>query len=275
MRTSRFFGIHANPSSTLRWVLAVLPFIFLVIAYLVASDIRLTENPQDKLLPSVGQMIDAMKLAAFEPNRRTGEYMLWKDTLASLQRLGLGVIIAALAGLWLGLNMGVYPGLRGLSFSALTFGAMIPPLAILPILFITFGIDELAKVILIVFGIMPVIARDTLMAVEKVSREQIAKSLTLGASQLALTYRIILPQIMPRLIESMRLSLGSAWLFLIAAEAIAAESGLGYRIFLVRRYLAMDTIIPYVLWITMLGFIMDWILRYALHRLYPWYSNGK
>ncbi len=61
---------------------------------------------------------------------------------------------------------------------------------------------------------------------------------------------MVLPQIWPRLIDSLRLTLGSAWLFLIAAEAIASTEGLGYRIFLVRRYLAMDVILPYVVWIT-------------------------
>ena len=61
----------------------------------------------------------------------------------------------------------------------------------------------------------------------------------------------------------MRLQLGCAWLFLIAAEAIASTEGLGYRIFLVRRYLAMDVILPYVVWITLLAFAMDWLLRVA------------
>ncbi len=57
---------------------------------------------------------------------------------------------------------------------------------------------------------------------------------------------------LPRLVDALRLEIGPAWLFLIAAEAVAADSGLGYRIFLVRRYLSMDVIIPYVIWITIL-----------------------
>lgn len=69
----------------------------------------------------------------------------------------------------------------------------------------------------------------------------------------------------------MRLTLGKAWLFLIAAEAVAATDGLGYRIFLVRRYLSMDVILPFVLWITLLGFTMDWLLRTLLHWKFGWY----
>jgi NitT/TauT family transport system permease protein len=183
--------------------------------------------------------------------------------------------LAGVVGLLLGLNMGVFPGFRNASTSFVTFISMVPPLAILPILFISFGVDELAKVMLIFIGVFPVLARDLQLAVQRIPREQITKALTLGASNLSLTYRIVLPQILPRLIEALRLSLGAAWLFLIAAEAIAAEEGLGYRIFLVRRYLAMDAILPYVLWITLLGFLMDFGLRWILRRGFPWYVAGE
>jgi NitT/TauT family transport system permease protein len=275
MKPPRFFGIHARPAGWWKWALAAIPFVLALAAYTIAADIRHQANPADKLLPTLGQMAGAVQRMAFEPAKRSGEYQMLNDTLSSLRRLGTGVLIATLLGLLLGLNMGLFPGLRALGQSALTFVSMIPPLAILPILFIAVGVDELAKVTLIVIGIFPVIARDTLMAVQKVPREQITKALTLGASQLDLTYRIVLPQITPRLLESVRLALGAAWLFLIAAEAIAATDGLGYRIFLVRRYLAMDVIIPYVLWITLLGFGFDWLLRLATRRLFPWYQAEK
>ena len=71
----------------------------------------------------------------------------------------------------------------------------------------------------------------------------------------------------------MRLSLGPAWLCLIAAEAIAATEGLGYRIFLVRRYLAMDVILPYVVWITLLAFAIDFLLRRYSQWRYPWFHQ--
>jgi NitT/TauT family transport system permease protein len=64
-------------------------------------------------------------------------------------------------------------------------------------------------------------------------------------------------------------------LFLISAEAIASTEGLGYRIFLVRRYLAMDVILPYVVWITLLAFLMDWLLRIASRVAFPWAENER
>ncbi len=272
----RLWGIHARPGNgALRWFLVALPFLLCIGLYLVFSDIRHQENPSDKILPTFSQMADAVDRMAFTEDRRSGDYLMWVDTLASLQRLLLGAGLAAVLGLLLGLNMGLFPALRSGLAPFITFVAMIPPLAILPILFIALGVDEVAKTALIFLGTFPMITRDIYLATLKLPREQIAKALTLGASQLDIVYRLALPQVLPRLIDTVRLALGAAWLFLIAAEAIAATEGLGYRIFLVRRYLAMDVILPYVLWITLLGFAMDWMLRALLRWKFKWYLEVK
>ena len=252
-------------------LLALLPFIIVAAVYLFFSHQRLAENPADKLLPSIGQMLDAIDRLALKPDPQTGDYTLFVDTWASLKRIGLGVGLAALAGLLAGINMGLLPRVRALFSPFLTFVSMIPPLAILPILFISLGVDELSKVALIFLGVFPVIARDLMLAAGQIPREQIVKAITLGASQSAVIYRIVMPQILPRLIDNVRLCLGGAWLFLIAAEAIASTEGLGYRIFLVRRYLAMDQILPYVFWITALGYAADWALRKLIERRFRWY----
>jgi NitT/TauT family transport system permease protein len=68
----------------------------------------------------------------------------------------------------------------------------------------------------------------------------------------------------------LRLAIGPAWVFLISAEAIASDVGLGYRIFLVRRYLSMDIILPYVAWIALLAVTMDWALRQLSERGFAW-----
>jgi NitT/TauT family transport system permease protein len=274
-RLPHLFGIHAVPRGVWRVLLIALPFLLAIALYVSISHQRHLENPNDKLFPTIAQMADAVERMAFTEDPRTGSYLMVQDTLSSLKRLAMGVALAAAVGLWLGLNMGLFPGLRELSLSFVTFVSMIPPLAILPILFITFGVDELAKVMLIFIGIFPVLTRDIYLAVRRIPREQVTKALTLGASHLSLTYRIVLPQIWPRLIEALRLSLGAAWLFLIAAEAIAANTGLGYRIFLVRRYLAMDVILPYVLWITLLGYLIDLGLRLLLRKGFRWYVAGE
>ena len=274
-RVPRLLGLHAEPGTVLRAVLAVLPFVLLVVSYLVASDLRNASNPDDKLLPSFAKMLAAVERMAFTPDRRSGDYLLWVDTLASLRRLLIGAGLAALVGLWLGLNMGLFPGMRAFTRPVVTFISIVPPLAVLPVLFISFGVGEMAKVVLIFLGSAFVITRDTLLAVRALPGEQITKALTLGATQLAVVYRVVLPQILPRLFNAVRLSLGAGWLFLIAAEAVASTDGLGYRIFLVRRYLAMDVIIPYVLWLTFLGFMLDFLIRRFVSWQFPWYEPTR
>jgi NitT/TauT family transport system permease protein len=143
-------------------------------------------------------------------------------------------------------------------------------MAVLPILFIVLGLGEVSKVALIVLGIAPFLMRDLQLRVEELPTEQLVKAQTLGGSSWQIVTRVIVPQMLPRLADGVRLSLCSAWLFLISAEAIAAEEGLGYRIFLVRRYLAMDVILPYVAWITLLAFVFDMALRALNRRCFPW-----
>ena len=248
----------------------MLPFILIAIIYVIGSAERRAANPDDKLLPPVSEMVETSKRLVAEPDRRSGDYVLWTDTTASLQRLALGLGISALAGLTLGVAIGLLP-VAGAGFGMLVAVlSMIPPMAMLPILFIVFGLGELSKVVLIIIGITPMLVRDISLEVAGMPREQLIKAQTLGASTWQVAIRVVLPQIMPRLIKGLRLMIGPAFLFLISAEAIAADAGLGYRIFLVRRYLSMDVILPYVAWITLLAYLLDLALVLIGRRAFPW-----
>jgi NitT/TauT family transport system permease protein len=255
-------------------LLSALPFILIVAAYLYYSQARLADNPGDKLLPAPATIAATVHEYAFEEDERSGEYLWWNDTWASLERLLTALAISAVVGVVLGVSIGVLPYLRATLAPFVAVVSLIPPLAILPILFIVVGLGELAKITLIIIGVTPVIARDLAMRVGELPQEQIIKAQTLGASTWHLVVRVVLPQIWPRLLDALRLTLGSAWLFLIAAEAIASTEGLGYRIFLVRRYLAMDVILPYVAWITLLAFTMDWLLRLVRAKAFAWARAG-
>ena len=273
MKYPKLFGIFAMPPTLIAWLLRIVPFVALICAYIIASDMRLEANPSDKLLPSLARMYETLVQYVATIDPRTGKYLLLADTTASMSRIATGISLAAVSGLMLGVNMGLFPGLRLLLNGVVTFLSIIPPLALLPILFVTVGTDEAAKVTLIYVGTVFVITRAVFQETEEIPRELIIKAFTLGATEFQIAYSIALPMVLPRLIGAVRLSLGGAWLFLIAAEAIAATEGLGYRIFLVRRYLAMDVIIPYVLWITFIGFSIDWVLRKFTAWKYPWYEQ--
>ncbi|MAO14442.1 MULTISPECIES: ABC transporter permease [Marinobacter] len=266
--------INRHPGRFSAILLGLLPFLLIMLIYSLASQQRLADNPNDKLLPGLEQMTAAVDRMAFQEDRRSGNYLMWEDTAASLKRLGMGVGIAASLALVVGLLNGILPLVRANLAPLVSALSMVPPLAILPILFIVFGLGELSKVMLIVIGTAPVMMRDVAQRVRELPGEQLIKIQTLGANSWQVITRMALPQTLPRLIDSVRLSLGPAWLFLIAAEAIASTEGLGYRIFLVRRYLAMDVILPYVIWITILAIVIDQLLRLANRKLFPWYNAG-
>ena len=147
-------------------------------------------------------------------------------------------------------------------------------LSVLPILFIAFGIDELSKIALIVIGVTPTIILDTLNLTKSVPNEQIVKGMTLGAGDFAITWSVVLRQIMPRVLNSIRLNLKSVMLFLFAGEMIASQDGLAFRIALLRRHMGMNIIIPYVLWVALLLFVTDLAMRMLNRRLHPWFREA-
>ncbi len=262
--------LNARPHGGGRLLLGLLPIAILVLLYLVASQARLAENPRDKILPTPAAMAQSMEIMALQEDPRTGEIPLVADTRASLIRLGIAMGAAAVTTLVLGLSIGLLPYARaGLGPLVATI-SVIPPIAVLPILFIVFGLGETAKIMLIFIGITPFMVRDLASHVGAIPEEQIVKAQTLGASTWLVALKVALPQAMPRLIDSVRFSLGPAWVFLISAEAIASDVGLGYRIFLVRRYLAMDIILPYVAWISLLAVIIDLLLLAWSRTAFRW-----
>ncbi len=267
--------VNRVPARGSAMLLGAMPFILLVFIYVFASNVRHAANSQDKLLPTPAALGETIGHYAFERDRRSGEILFWLDTWASLERLFIALLVSAAIGLAFGIALGVIPAVRATLAPFVAALSMIPPLAILPILFIVLGLGEVAKITLMVIGITPVIIRDLALRASELPAEQLIKAQTLGASTWQLIVRVVLPQTWPRLIDALRLTLGAAWLFLIAAEAIASTEGLGYRIFLVRRYLAMDVILPYVVWITVLAFLTDGLLKWIRSRACPWVEMGR
>ena len=174
--------INRQPGVVLGTALMVLPFVLVFIAYAIGSEIRLAANPADKLLPSPSTIAATAERLFTEPDRRSEKILLWHDTAASLIRLTLGVGIAAALATILGLLIGLLPHVRATLAGFVAVVSMIPPLAVLPILFIVFGLGELSKVVLIIVGILPFLIRDLSARVMEIPREMIVKAETLGAS---------------------------------------------------------------------------------------------
>jgi NitT/TauT family transport system permease protein len=254
------FGIHADPPAAVEWI----PFIVVLVLYQVGSMVYLADNPDGKLLPSFYTMGERIWSFAVESDR------LWLDTFVSLYRLGIGVILAAIVGLWLGVNMALFPGMRRILLSFIEDVSSIPPMGFIAIIMILAGIGDVSKILLIFLGIVFAITRDMYLETSGLAKELLDKACTIGASPVAYVYRIALPLVMPRLLETVRISLGSAWVYLIASESLSASAGLGRRMFVVARQMDMATIYPYLIWIGLLAFALDRSLVYARAYCYPW-----
>jgi NitT/TauT family transport system permease protein len=278
--------INARPgrgtAATLSWLL----FAIGIGLYLVAAQARHRENPDERVMPTVTQMTQGMIDAALQPAeedellpegatviQRLMGSMLWKDTLATSRRFAYAMLLLVPA-VFLGLHMGLFPYVGALFLRFILFFDKIVALSLLPVLFIAFGIDELSKVMLIVIGVAPTIILDTFNLARSVPSAQVVKAFTLGASDFDVAYRVVFKQLLPRVLNSIRLNLKAVMLFLFAGEMIASTDGLAYRIALLRRHMGMDVIIPYVLWVALLLFLVDLAMRYANRVLHPWFHEA-
>src|SRR5262245_48810759 len=132
--------VNRKPSRGGGLALGLLPFILIAAVYLFGSNLRLAANPDDKLLPSPASLGAAIHQVAVEEDQRSGNIVLWLDTGASLKRLATALAISAALGLALGVAIGLIPYVQKTLAPVVAAIAMIPPLAILPILFIVAGL---------------------------------------------------------------------------------------------------------------------------------------
>jgi NitT/TauT family transport system permease protein len=282
-----FLLIHAKPgrvsTAALSWIL----FAAGIAAYFWIAQARHRENPEDRVTPTLAQMATGMWTAAMQPAEedeqpetppatllaKFSHSMLWKDTKATARRFfySLALLLPAVV---LGLHMGLFPYVNVFFLRFILFFDKIVALSLLPILFIAFGIDELSKIMLIVIGVTPTIVLDSFNLTRGVPPEQVVKAFTLGASDFTVAYRVVLKQIAPRVLNSIRLNLKAVMLFLFAGEMIASTDGLAYRIALLRRHMGMDVIIPYVLWVALLLFAVDLAMRVLNRTLHPWFHEA-
>lgn len=283
-RVTDLTGIQVQPSRlwthSLSWIL----FIAGVVLYGQMSVARHKENPEDRVMPSVHQLAQGIKSSVLESAEeddpvdpgapflvKLRQSMLWKDTIASGRRFLIALVLLIPAVL-LGLHMAVFPYAGAFFQRFVLFFDKIVALSLLPILFIVFGIEEWSKIMLMVIGVAPTLILDTSNIARSVPREQIVKAFTLNSSNFDVAYRVVLKQILPQVINSVRLNLKPLALFLFAGEMIASSDGLAYRIGMMRRHMGMDIILPYLLWVALLLFLMDALMRFANRRLHPWYQ---
>jgi NitT/TauT family transport system permease protein len=280
------FDIQARPNRLLAQTLSFVLFAICLVLYVHTSKVRHQENPEDRIVPNATQLASGIHSSVLEPAEeddyiapdnasnweRFRHSMLLKDTLSSGRRFAISMLLLIPAVL-IALHIGLFPYAQASGMRFILFFDKIVALSLLPILFIVFGIDEWSKIALIVIGVAPTMMLDTIGMVRAVPKEQLVKSFTLGANDFDVAYRVVAKQILPQIINSLRLNLKPIMLFLFAGEMIAASDGLAYRIAIMRRHMGMDVILPYVLWVAVLLFLVDLTLRVVNRRMHPWFQS--
>lgn len=199
--------------------------------------------------------------------------LLVNDTLSSLYRLSISMIIASFSALLIGIYMGTYKTIEYTLHDFVTMFSLVQPVAILPVIMIVFGVEDYGKIIYIVIGTFPAILLGLFLKVKSIPTQTIVKAKTLGARDTQTLFKVVLPQIIPHFIDIVRLTLFLGWILLLTSEMVSSESGLGFRILLEKRFINMDVIIPYVAWIVMISFVVDRLMLQVQKKLCPWYKT--
>lgn len=222
------------------------------------------------ILPTPGAVVERFADLAFA---REGELSLWPNLSASLLRVLSGWGIGLVVGVVLGVVMASSAVVRAALDPLLEAGRAIPPLALVPLLLVWFGIGETSKILLLAFAAVPVFAISTTAAITGVDKSLRRAALTLGAGRMYMIKHVILPGVLPEIFTAMRLASAFVWTTLVAAELVAATDGLGFMILQAGRYLDTPTIFVGIVTIGVVAFLMDTVLRALERYLVPW--KGK
>jgi len=194
---------------------------------------------------------------------RSGE--LWQHVSVSAARALSGLAIGGALGLLLGLLTGTFRSAETLLDSTLQMVRNIPPLALIPLVILWFGIDESAKLFLVAIGVFFPIYLNTFHGIRSVDTGLVEMARSYGLSGFELYRQVILPGALPSILVGLRFSLGLMWVLLIVAETVSAQSGIGYMTMNAREFLQTDVVVVGILLYALLGKLAD-VAAKALER---------
>ena len=195
---------------------------------------------------------------------------LLEDMGISIYRVVAGFVLSAVIALPLGLLIGSFRSVQALLEPLTDLIRYMPAVAFIPLVMLWVGIDEGSKIAIIFIGtffqMVLMVAED----VRRVPAAQVEAAQTMGANRRELLEKVILPSAKPALLDTLRITMGWAWTYLVVAELVAANSGLGYAILRAQRFLQTDTIFAGIIVIGLIGLVTDQLFRWAHRRAFPW-----
>ncbi|GHU50552.1 ABC transporter permease [Clostridia bacterium] len=195
------------------------------------------------------------------------------DLKASLSRVGKGYAIAVVFGISLGSLMGAFTRVNKFFILTLNFIRQIPILAWMPLIIIWFGIEETSKVVVVTMGTFFPILLNTISGIHSISPNYVEVGRMLKLNPMQMFLKVYIPQALPSIFVGLRLSMGIAWMVVVAAELIAAKSGLGFRINDARTMMQSDIVIVGMFVIGIVGITLDRIIGAIGRLITPWMNR--
>ncbi len=264
-RPSNLTKVRAPISRRAYWILAISG----LVAPLVGWTMLAAWGGMDStFMPAPLQVLSKTWLWATENG-------LLEDAGISIYRVVVGFLLSAVIALPLGLLIGSFRSVQALLEPLTDFIRYMPAVAFIPLVMLWVGIDESAKIAIIFIGtffqMVLMVAED----VRRVPAAQVEAAQTMGANRKELIEKVIFPSAKPALLDTLRITMGWAWTYLVVAELVAANSGLGYSILRAQRFLQTDTIFAGIIVIGLIGLLTDQAFRWAHRAGFPWlYLKG-
>jgi NitT/TauT family transport system permease protein len=210
------------------------------------------------------------------PRVLSSGHMLFKqfnflfDIWSSTYRIFLGFFVAAVLGVPLGLFMGTFRAVEAFTEPLVGFVRYMPASAFIPLFILWLGIGDVEKVAIIFMGSFFQLVLMVAVVVKSVPQEMIETAYTLGTSRVQVIWRVLLPASLPGILDTLRIIIGWAWTYIIVAELVASEAGIGYRILNSQRLLQTGSIIFAIITIGVLGLLTDLSFKGLYKKLFPW-----
>ncbi|MGC6493087.1 MAG: ABC transporter permease [Myxococcota bacterium] len=264
--------IRKQISPTLRLALGAVALVLLLAGYTLMAYNQKLINPSDTTIPSWAQLWDGLvQLASID--ERSDTRWIVVDGLATGTRFFLGMTISVVLGVLTGILAGCYEAVEAFVVPPLTVFAKVVPTAAMAVFFVLVGLDLEMYLTMIVFGVAPSLAISVYLAAKSVPKELIDKAYTLGASEFEVVWGAVYPAILPNILDAIRLAIGPALVYLIAAEMLVGDEGFGYRIRLLQRRLDMNVVYLYISFLAGFGFGMDALLKGLTRWWCPWWGE--
>lgn len=195
-------------------------------------------------------------------------------TVVSLVRALVAFFVSVVIGIPLGLLMGFFPALNAAIDPFVEFFRPLPKLALIPLVVLWFGIGEVAKFVLIFTATVLTIIVSAAAAVRGVPESRIRIARALELTQYQFFRHVIFPSVLPDLFTGVRVGVGIGWTTLIAAEMIAATSGVGWMVLNASAYLRTDIVLLGIVILGVTGYILDIAIVIIQNRVVPWMGKG-